>query len=250
VTLVVLLFLVPMADTLVQGLLGKIDFWPTGDGAIGQSGVYLMGQVVPVLIAAAILASSPLRRGNVPNPRPGTLMVENAGTYIAIVVTVFLYTCAQTLWDYGFNRFHFDDDTIVFFRDWTAYFLLQSLIAFAICVVIQWRSAQQLTTPLGRHLLDGLLAVLVAVVVSAFYAWARLKYQFHRPQGVDFLLLVAILNGAAAAMAFAFCQSVWRRRATRRCATAATLTGTTPATALAPASTAALERELAAANPH
>ena len=64
-------------------------------------------------------------------------------------------------------------------------------------------------------MLDGLMVVGVAVVTSAFYAAARLKYGFDPPRTADFVLLVVILNATTAAIAFVGCQLVWRRRLAR-----------------------------------
>lgn len=223
--LMVLMFLVPMVDDPIAWLIGvpaEKLFWPHDkgvlpgqDGPIMQSANYLLGQVVPVLIAAAILASTSLRRAKAKSP--DGLLAESAGTYVAIVVAVFLYSCAQTLWDYG--RFHFKDGDwhgfLPFLRDQTPCFLLQSLIAVAICMVILHRSAQNLEASRARRMLDGLLVVGVAVVASAFYACVRLEYWFLPPRTSDFVLLVVILNATAAAIAFLGCQSIWRRRLAR-----------------------------------
>lgn len=222
--LVVLLFLVPMVGDQVGWLIGapvEQMFWPHDeglkpgdDGPIMQSLLYLLGQVVPLLIAAAILASSPLRRTEA-RPRTDSLLVENAGTYFAIGAVVFAYCCALTLWDYGRHSFYHFHGLVPFLQAQAPYFLLQSTIAVAVCIVIQGRSAENLLASRDRRVLDGLLAVAVAVVTSAFYAAARLKYGFLPPRTIDFVLLVVILNAVAAAIAFVGCQSVWRRRLAR-----------------------------------
>jgi hypothetical protein len=222
--LAVLLFLVPMVDVQIAALVGAPAdqmFWPHEaglqpgqDGPIMQSLVYLLGQVVPMLIAAAILASSPLRPTGA-KPRADSLLVENAGTYFAIGAVVFAYCCALTLWDYGRHSFYDFNGLLPFLQAKAPYFLLQSMIAVAVCIVIQGRSAENLTASRDRRVLDGLGVVLVAVVTSAFYAVARLKYDFLPPRTFDFVLLVVILNAVAAAIAFVGCQSVWRRRLAR-----------------------------------
>jgi hypothetical protein len=226
---VVLLFLVPMVGDHVAWLVGapidrmfwpheltleELDLKPKPDGPIMQSLLYLLGQVVPLLIAAAILASHPLCRTGTKR-RADSLLVENAGTYFAIGAAVFAYCCALTLWDYGRHRFYDFHGLLPFLQDQASYFLLQSMTAVAVCIVIQGRSAVNLMVSRDRRILDGLIVVGVAVVTSAFYAAARLKYGFDPPRTADFVLLVVILNAMAAAIAFVGCQSVWRRRLAR-----------------------------------
>lgn len=222
---VVLLFLVPMVGGPVAWLVGapvEQMFWPHEegvqpgqDGPIMQSLLYLLGQVVPLLIAAAILASHPLPRAGTKRRRADSLLVENAGTYFAIGAAVFAYCCALTLWDYGRHRFYDFHGLLPFLQAQAPYFLLQSMIAVAVCIVIQRRSAENLTARRDLRMFDGLMVVGVAVVTSAFYAAARLKYGFLPPRTADFVLLVVILNAMAAAIAFVGCQSVWRRRLAR-----------------------------------
>ncbi|HZY55255.1 MAG TPA: hypothetical protein VFE73_18515 [Reyranella sp.] len=222
---VVLLFLVPMVGGPVAWLVGapvEQMFWPHEegvqpgqDGPIMQSLLYLLGQVVPLLIAAAILASHPLPRAGTKRRRADSLLVENAGTYFAIGAAVFAYCCALTLWDYGRHSFYDFHGLLPFLQDQAPYFLLQSMIAVAVCIVIQRRSAENLTARRDLRMFDGLMVVGVAVVTSAFYAAARLKYGFLPPRTADFVLLVVILNAMAAAIAFVGCQSVWRRRLAR-----------------------------------
>ena len=242
--LAVLLFLVPMLADPVAWLVGASGdqmFWPNDnalkpgdDGPIMQSAVYLLGQVLPVLIAAGILASTPLRRVEASagaRARPEGALVENAGTYLVIGVVVFMYGGALTLWDYGRHHFYKFDGLWPALEDQAPYFLLQSLIAVAICIAIQKCSAQNLMASRERRMMDGLLVVVVAAAASAFYASARLKYAFLPPRTADFILLVVILNAVAAAIAFVGCQSVWRRRQIRE-----ELRGAFPMpTALAPA---------------
>jgi hypothetical protein len=206
--LVVLLFLLPMVTPLMAAMMGgEAVFWPSGDEALSSSAIYLVGLVVPVLIAAAILASwTAGKAGSAPG----------AGALIVVGLFVVAYDLGQTLWDYGFNNVKLDTDTGQFIG-------LHALVVMAICGFIQWRIAQpgsatasRETATLTRRTLDVLETVLVAAIVAAFYGWARINYQWGKPQPFDLVPLTVLLNAAAAVMAFVAYRSIWRRRQARQ----------------------------------
>jgi hypothetical protein len=214
VALTVLLFLIPMFDQLVARLLPvPLTFWPTGDNALADCAVYLGSQVLPVLFAVAILAIFALARSDRSRKGPGeTSLFENAGTYFAIIFVVVLCDYLQILWDYGSRNFEPGGSPVDFFIRWLPYNLLHSLIALAICMFIHWRFCRSAPDSGSPGIEQAFGAMGIAVVASAFYAMARLKYQFGKPEALDFLLMIVILNAAAAAIAFVAYRSVWRRR--------------------------------------
>jgi hypothetical protein len=217
--LIVLLFLVPMTEPLAAPLLGggPLKFWPCikdgadASAAILASAVYLLGLVVPVLIAAGILASWKPQKKNAAG-----IVSENIGAWVVVGLFVVGYDLAQTLWDYGFNNIKLNPTTGQFIARMVPFIALHALVVLAICFVIQWRVSRDAPQTGRQWLLDGLQAVTAAAIVSAFYAWARINYQWPTPQPIDLLPLTVLLNGAAAMMAFVAYQSVWRRRQARQ----------------------------------
>ncbi|MBS0525066.1 MAG: hypothetical protein JSS04_15680 [Proteobacteria bacterium] len=203
--LVVLLFLLPMATPLAARLMGgEVVFWPSGEGALSSSAVYLVGLVIPVLVAAAILASWTPRKA------------DAEGSLLVVGLFVVFYDLAQTLWDYGFNNVRLNQDTGQFIGHMVPFIALHALVVMAICGFVQWRVTQPAPATVSRQTLDVLETVLVAAVVSAFYGWARIDYQWAKPQPFDLVPLTVLLNGAAAVMAFVAYRSIWRRRQARQ----------------------------------
>ena len=214
--LVVLLFLLPMATPLAARMMGgEAVFWPSGNEALSASAVYLVGLVLPVLMAAAILVSwtrgKPNAAGREPDDAPGT-----AGALLVVGLFVVVYDLGQTLWDYGFNNVALDQGTGQFIGHMVPFIALHALVVMAICGFTQWRVAQPGPATPSRQTLDLLETVLVAAVVSAFYGWARINYQWATPQPFDLVPLTVLLNGAAAAMVFVAYRSIWRRRQARQ----------------------------------
>ncbi len=211
--LVVLLFLLPMATPLAAGLMGgEAVFWPAGDEALSSSAIYLMGLVVPVLVAAAILAfwTSGKAAGGESGAAPGS-----AGALIVAGLFVVGYDLGQTLWDYGFNNVRLDTGTGQFIGHMVPFIALHALVVMAICGFVRWRVAQPGPETATRRTLDLLETVLVAAIVSAFYGWARINYQWGKPQPFDLVPLTVLLNAAAAVMAFVAYRSIQRRRQAR-----------------------------------
>lgn len=207
--LVVLLFLLPMVRPVAARLMGgEAVFWPSGDGALSSSAIYLVGLVVPVLIAATILASWTAGKAG---RGPGS-----AGALIVVGLFVVGYDLGQTLWDYGFNNVKLDIGTGQFIGHMVPFIALHALVVMAICGFIRWRIARPGSGTVTRRTLDVLETVLVAAIVSAFYGWARIDYQWGKPQPFDLVLLTVLLNGAAAVMAFVTYRSIWQRRQARQ----------------------------------
>jgi hypothetical protein len=209
--LIVLLFLLPMMTPLAARLMGgEAVFWPSGDEALSSSAIYLVGLVLPVLIAAAILASWTAGKA-----KAGAAS-GSAGALIVVGLFVVAYDLGQTLWDYGFNNVKLDTDTGQFIGHMVPFIALHALVVMAICGFIQWRIAQPGSGTVTRHALDVLETMLVAAIVAAFYGWARINYQWAKPQPFDLVPLTVLLNGAAATMAFVAYRSIWRRRQARQ----------------------------------
>ncbi|HEY2872733.1 MAG TPA: hypothetical protein VGJ56_12480 [Reyranella sp.] len=221
--LIVLLFLLPMLTPLMARLMGgEAIFWPSGDEALSASAVYLVGLVVPVLVAAAILAS--WTAGKADAARKSGSTSGSAGALIVIGLFVVAYDLGQTVWDYGFNNFKLDTGTGQFIGHMVPFIALHALVVMAICGFIQWRVAQPGSATPTRRTLDVLETVLVAAIVASFYGWARINYQWGKPQPFDLVPLTVLLNAAAAVMAFVAYRSIWRRRQVRvgECAAPAT----------------------------
>jgi uncharacterized membrane protein len=193
---------------------GSTYFWPSGPGALSSSAVYLVAQVIPVLIAATVLASS--RAADAQGDKPGeNLLADSAPAYLGIGALVLGYDVVQTLWDYGFNNFGFDLTTMTVLETTAPFILLHVLAVLSICAAIQWANARRPAGTGLQRLHDVLFAVAVAAVVSAFHAWARINYQWSSPQPIDLLYITVILNMAAAAMASVAYRSIRHRRQMR-----------------------------------
>jgi hypothetical protein len=209
--LTVLLFLIPMSEPAVAWLMGGSTwFWPSGNGAVASSAVYLVAQVIPVLIATAVLASS-----RAADAKGDNLLADSALAYLGIGALVVAYDVVQTLWDYGFNKFGFDLSTMTVLETTAPFILLHVLAVLAICAAIQWANARRPAITGLQRLHDVLFAVAVAAVVSAFHAWARINYQWSSPQPIDLLYITVILNMAAAAMGSVAYRSIRHRRQMR-----------------------------------
>jgi hypothetical protein len=204
----------PLFDSLATRFLTAsptFDFWPN---TLSNSGQYLMVQVAPMLAAVTVGLATWCRMLKRSGPRKmatGGMMgqlssyLERYAAIITVVVAVLVgYDLLQAFFDYGY----FSNKTPGSFQAFVVknlpFFLLHSFISAAACFLILLH-VDNIAAGVRKPLLPS-LGLLVSVVggLALFYAAARLYYQFKFTQvaGLDYVVLVVVLNLAAALLSF------------------------------------------------
>jgi len=162
-----------------------------------------------VLLAAGILASWMRAKAKANANAP-----DRIGALLVIVLFVLGYDYVQDLWGYGDggNDPEWAHGPAKFVARMAPFHALHALVVLAICAFIQSRVVQATPGSISRQALDGLEVALVAAVVSSFYGWVLMKHYYPSPVTFDYMLLVILLNVAAAVIVFVAYRSLWRRR--------------------------------------
>ncbi|HST95988.1 MAG TPA: hypothetical protein VLJ78_14540 [Microvirga sp.] len=205
-------FLVPMFDKLaLEHLQGDWDFWPNDLQGTAQ---YLLSHAVPVFVATVITLAMWSRRleaarqesdSDIKTESEFVGELENyAGLILTLVLIVVLYDFAQALYDFGSFQASMARSPYEFIIKNVPFYVLHSFVPILACFVILLyvgrlgNSAAKANTFASAGLL-----VLVVGFASAFYAMARLYYQFNGAKGLDFIVLVVAVNVTAALLALA-----------------------------------------------
>jgi hypothetical protein len=217
VGLTVLWFLIPLAAPIVDWATGDlpIENWPHDEKALRKSGIALLANVVPILMAVFIVVMFPLpaQDENGTKPSIGALLDQYSGRLLAIMGAVVVFDYLQTLSDFGLNNFKFDGTTLEFFLEWAPFNILHSLISLVVCLIILVHLVRTgPTSELGPVVRDYVILIATMAAISAFYAQARMYFQYNTPEAIDFLLLVVLLNMAAASIGFVVARSICQRR--------------------------------------
>ena len=216
--LTLLWFLIPMLHPLVFAIAGEegSGYWPSKLPASGQ---YLLSNVVPILVAlgvtlavwASVGADEDQDEEGSARAKPTSVIQQlelYAPALLLSVITVTLFDFAQGLMDFGYFGAHYDGTALDFLLDMLPFYILHSMISLTICfVVLRYVDGD------GRGFLKSWLIMLAAVaVVAAFYAKARLIYQFGNESGFDYISLIVMLNLVGGTLALAMGHALNRRQ--------------------------------------
>lgn len=219
-------FLIPMFDTPASAYLqdGDWDFWPDD---LQKTAQYLLSHAVPVFIATVITLALWARRqelalesGENRNPSDGDFIkgLENyAGLILTLVLIVVLYDFAQALYDFGSFQANLARSAYEFMIKNVPFYVLHSFVPILACfiILIYVGRLDNPATKMSAIVSAGLL-VLVVGFTSAFYAMARLYYQFNGTKGVDFIVLVVAVNVTASLLALVTASLFGRRQIAAR----------------------------------
>lgn len=215
----VLWFLIPMLHPVAGAVAGGVggSFWPQD---LPGSGQYLATQVAPVLMAVAIVLLATRRQpftAGRPKVRAHLQLVlhRQAPLFLSILFAVVVYDYVQALFDFGYFGYRYPGTVLAFFLEFLPFNILHGFIALAACFIIFAHLSRKGAGDAGVHIL-AVWAILMAVVVglAAFYAKSRLMFQFGLEGGLDYVALVALLNGLAASLGLAVASMVHRFRST------------------------------------
>jgi hypothetical protein len=219
-------FVVPIFDKFASANLqgGDWDFWPDDLQTTAQ---YLLSHAVPVFVATVITLTMWSRRlesagdGNEDDSRMEGEFVsglENyAGLILTLILIVVLYDFAQALYDFGSFQASIAKSAYEFIVKNVPFYVLHSFVSILACFIILIYVGR-LGNPAARvnTLASAGLLVLVVGFASAFYAMARLYYQFNGAQGLDFIVLVVVVNVTAALLALATASLFGKRQIAAR----------------------------------
>ncbi len=215
---------IPMFDGFAARFLSagsKWDFWP--DNLI-TSGQYLTSHAGPMFLATGIALaawSSGLRRrrGQATDgpllDRVATHFERYAGLFVGVVVVIILYDVFQAFFDYGyFKETTTNGAFLTFIAGNLPFYLLHSFVSLAACFILlihadDIEARRPKLTSFAIMSLSGVVALL-----ALFYAVARLYYQYKITgiDGVDFAVLVVVMNVSAALLAYATVTFYCRRQ--------------------------------------
>jgi hypothetical protein len=218
---------IPMFDGLSAKFLSagsKWDFWPD---TLSASGQYLMSQAGPIFVATGLALatwSAAYRRHDYvvpatrrpPASRIAAHLDRYAGLFVGVVVIIVAYDLGQAFFDYGYFREGTGKGSFwAFVLSNLPFFLLHSFISLAACFVLLLH-VDEIEAERAKETRFPALALLTVGVglASLFYAVARLYYQFRFKEidGVDFVVLVVVLNVSAALLAYATAVFYCRRQ--------------------------------------
>jgi hypothetical protein len=218
-------FLIPMFHGLSVRLLsaGTVDLWPKD---LAGSGQYVMAQAVPMFLATAIAmsawASAVRRAAEAPVPAPITTRSIEAhlqrygGVFATILAVILLYDLCQAFFDYGNLGKDFQQGFWVFVVGQLPFFLLHSFISVVMCFVLLLYVDRIGVPASGPHAGIAVLTMTIGVALaSAFYAVSRTEFRLEASSegaGVDFTVLVVLINVAAALLSFATAALYCRRQ--------------------------------------
>lgn len=215
---VILWFVLPLLSPFVkQILLPPGRNWPSDTEA--ASG-YILWNVVPILVSVAILlfiAPAQIRgsRGFTEN------LNRNAIFLISIVVLVVISDYAQVFYDYSVYSGNYNGSSYLFVMKWFPYNLLHGVIPATVCILIisyvaRCNSSDGNGSVRVQKIRTYAEIVIFVGLIATFYSVSRLLFLYNDSVSVargtlaemrdkielDFVVLVAILNIAAAATGF------------------------------------------------
>ena len=157
-------------------------------------------------------------------PRSSGGAPGSAGALIVIGLFVVAYDLAPDRVGLWLQQRQADSGTGQFIGHMVPFIALHALVVLAICGFIQWRVAQPDRPPRPGAPSTCSRRCSSPPSSASFYGWARINYQWGKPQPFDLVPLTVLLNAAAAVMAFIAYRSIWRRRQARvgECAAPAT----------------------------
>ena len=219
-------FLVPMLDRFASVNLQSenLDFWPDD---LQKTAQYLLSHAVPIFIASVITLAMWSRRlesageSNENDSRAeGEVVVgleKYAGLILTLVLIVVLYDFAQALYDFGSFQANIARSAYEFIIKNVPFYILHSFVPILACFIILIYVGR-LGHPVAKvnTLASAGLLVLVVGFTSAFYAMARLYYQFNGAKGLDFIVLVVTVNVTAALLALATASLFGKRQIAAR----------------------------------
>lgn len=216
VALTILWFAIPLAAPIVDRLNGeqRLDFWPDGQDALKTSGIYLLAQAIPILLAATILIISLSPNSNTEDDKLTLrgIVEKYSLTLLTITGVVFFFDYAQVISDYGINSPAPPESPVRFFASWIPFNALHSVISLVLCVVLlNYIVRGEIRTP-GVSFFYLVIVSTAAVIFSFLYAVARLRFDFGKPLAIDYIIIICLLNTVAAAISLYLSQCICHRR--------------------------------------
>jgi hypothetical protein len=193
VCLTLLWFAVPMSKPIVESTIGSASaiYWPAD---LATSGQYLLAHSIPIFCAIGLMLMMKSNSRSQKFERYPELI-------ISVIVLVVVYDYLQALFDYGYFSKVSDGDVLSFFVRRLP-FNIHSLISCFICVIIlMFLENSGKPGILNSKLFAWLALVLSTILVSSFYAFARLKFQFNG-FSPDFMICVVTMNVIVASISF------------------------------------------------
>jgi hypothetical protein len=163
-----------------------------------------MSQTVPLLIAVGLVLY--MRRPADPAVLPSGwfdglagAFERNLGPLLWAFAAVLVFDYLQLLSEYAARPERAPAEPVAFLAGWAPYHILHAMISVSACflllVFMDTRPGAR-----GGRLVPAAAMVGVVSVAAAFYALARLSFQFQLPaaENLDYVVLVIVLNVAAA----------------------------------------------------
>jgi len=187
---------------LLPGLapLSASPYWPQ---TLSASASYVVAQMLPVFISVICMVVFVRRSSGQPAPADWISILSRHSTFLLFVLfLIIVYDYAQAFAEFGIYTREYDDTLTVFILSRLPYYVLHAAISLVVCLTMLRLHQQAANGELrpGRTMQLVQLAVATALV-AGFYAVCRLNFQFGAFEP-DYILLVVILNVAAAVIAF------------------------------------------------
>ncbi|WP_158704437.1 hypothetical protein [Rhizobium sp. NXC24] len=216
VALTILWFAIPLLGPVVDWLNGPppLEYWPHGEDELTISGLYLLAQAIPVLLAVTILviSLSPSAGTEMENITFRGIFEKHAVLLLSITIVVFLFDYIQMMSDYGMYNNVITTSFWIFIARWIPYNVLHAIISMSVCIVILNYVIRGQTKTAGVSI-KYIIAMIVSVAaLSCFYAIVRLRFDFHQSIAIDYILIISFLNISASVIALYLCQCICHRR--------------------------------------
>lgn len=213
-SLTALIFIIPLLRPAVNAVsLGAIElaYWPK---APEYAAAYVLAQFIPIIISTILMnALVPLSQPSAQDSKRESLIGlvnRNPGFVILVITTVVIFDYLQAFVDYGVFKETFRGNLLNFIKSFFPFHVLHAFISVTACLVMirELRAA-------GTSTIGAALTPIVGLVglASMFYASARSAFQLPDGFGLDYVVLIALLNILATLTAFAALYSVGYRGA-------------------------------------
>ena len=215
VALTILWFGIPLLAPAVDILNGAQDlaFWPTGDEALKTSGIYLLAQTVPVLVASLtlIMVISPSLDEVSRDLSFRGIVEKYAPSLLGIVLLVVVFDYAQIISDYGIYSAEITSTPLQFFWLWAPYNLLHATISLLVCIILLNYIVRGEVMTAGVSMKYVVQITACSLFLAFFYAVVRLKFDYQQPIAIDYLVIICLLNVVGALISLYLAQSICHR---------------------------------------